>query len=458
MTYWCETALIDGAPVDGVRISLGADSRISALSHGVPAAAGDTRLTTVMPGMGNAHSHAFHRLLRGRTHGDGGDFWQWRASMYAAAARLDPETYFTVARGVFAEMLASGFTAVGEFHYVHHQADGRPYLPAHAMELAVAAAARDVGIRLALLDTCYLRGGINQPLASEQRAFGDGSATGWLDRWHALRDALGGDPHQLVTLGAALHSVRAVPRAGMQTILAELPDTVPLHIHVSEQPQENLDCLSEYGLTPTGLLESLGALTPRLSLVHATHLTDTDITAIGSSGATVVMCPTTEADLGDGIGPARRLLDAGARLALGSDQNAVIDPLLEMRGLEMGERLSSGQRGRFDPKELLAAATGGGYASLGLDLGLGLFVPTGHGFRIGGLCDLVEIDTHSARTIGSLPGQLPLTATANDVKRVIVDGRIVADAGALMSTNGESLPRRTELLLADAFAAIGNAR
>jgi formiminoglutamate deiminase len=434
VTFWCATALIDGAPVDAVRVHAAPDGTIARLERGVPARAGDTILGTVLPGMGDAHSHAFHRTLRGRTQADGGDFWRWRERMYAAASALDPDLYYELASAVFAEMLVSGWTAVGEFHYVHHRQDGRPYPDTHAMELAVAAAARDTGIRLTLLDTCYLRGGADRPLSELQRRFGDGSAEAWLRRWESLRDTLGTGlpvgPGPAVTLGAALHSVRAVPRLAMATILAGLPATVPLHIHLSEQPQENAECLAEYGLTPTGLLHELGALTPRLSVVHATHLTDADIKLLGNAGVTAVFCPTTEADLGDGIGPARRLADAGARLALGSDQNAVVDPFLEARGLEAGERLASGRRGRFSPPELTEALTRGGYASLGLGTG---------GLQVGAWLDLVELDTASVRTIGASPEQLPLVATASDVRRVIVDGRIVANDGILVSAANPAL-------------------
>jgi formiminoglutamate deiminase len=432
VTFWCATALIDGAPVDAVRVHAAPDGTIARLDRGVPASAGDIVLGTVLPGMGDAHSHAFHRSLRGRTHANGGDFWRWRENMYAAASALDPDLYYELASAVFAEMLVSGWTAVGEFHYVHHRQDGRPYPNAHAMELAVAAAARDTGIRLTLLDTCYLRGGADRPLSELQRRFGDGSAEAWLRRWESLRDTLCtgartlAGPGPTVTLGAALHSVRAVPRSAMATILAGLPPTVPLHIHLSEQPQENAECLAEYGLTPTGLLHELGALTPRLSVVHATHLTDADIKLLGNAGVTAVFCPTTEADLGDGIGPARRLADAGARLALGSDQNAVVDPFLEARGLEAGERLASGRRGRFSPPELTEALTRGGYASLGLGLGTG-------GLQVGAWLDLVELDTASVRTVGAGPDQLPLVATASDVRRVIVGGRIIASDGLLVS-------------------------
>ena len=428
MKYWCARAVIDGTPVDAVRVHASPDGTIARLERGVPARNGDEILGTVLPGMGDAHSHAFHRALRGRTQADGGDFWRWREKMYAAASALDPDLYYELASAVFAEMLVSGWTAVGEFHYVHHRQDGRPYPDAHTMELAVAAAARDTGIRLTLLDTCYLRGVTNRPLSDLQRRFGDGSAEAWLRRWEGLREALGSGP--AVTLGAALHSVRAVPRAAMATILSRLPATVPLHIHLSEQPQENAECLAEYGLTPTGLLHELGALTPRLSVVHATHLTDADVKLLGDAGVTAVFCPTTEADLGDGIGPARRLADAGVRLALGSDQNAVVDPFLEARGLEAGERLASGRRGRFAPPELTEALTRGGYASLGLRTG---------GLQVGAWLDLVELDTASVRTVGAHLDQLPLVATASDVRRVIVGGRIVVSDGLLVSAANPAL-------------------
>ena len=435
--FWCESLLIDGVAVAGVRLEVDPAGRITRVQRDAAEAA-DIRLGTVVPGFGNAHSHAFHRALRGQTHGDGGDFWLWRERMYRVAAQLDPGRYQALATAVFAEMLVSGYTAVGEFHYVHHRADGSPYEPAHAMELALAAAARAVGIRLVLLDTIYLQGGIGRELAAEQLAFGDGSAAGWLARWTSLRAQLdGGD---LVTLGAALHSVRAVRPDAVRAVLVGLPAEVPLHVHLSEQPQENADCVAAYGLTPTGLLDSLGALAPRLSVVHATHLSDADRALLGDAGVTVVMCPTTEADLGDGIGPALALAAAGSPITLGSDQNAVIDPFLEMRGLEMGERLASQRRGRFAPAALLAAASTAGYAALGLGH---------HRLQPGDPCDLVEISTTSVRTFGSSLEQLPLTATASDVLRVIVGGRLVAESGRLVGG------ARPEELMADALGRLG---
>ena len=437
----CAVLVRPGSVATGVRIETDAAGRIASIRDRVDPLAGDLLLGTVLPGFANAHSHAFHRLLRGTTHADGGDFWQWRDSMYRVAGLLDPAVMFLVARAAFAEMLVSGYTAVGEFHYLHHRVDGAPYAPAHSMEIAIAQAAREVGIRLVLLDTCYLDGGIGQSLAPEQRRFSDGSAAGWLDRWHALRAAIETDG---VTLGAAVHSVRAVTPTAMAEIRNALGREIPLHIHVSEQPQENTDCVAAYGDTPVGVLAGLEMLDSRLSIVHATHLTPADRALVSASGCTVVMCPTTEADLGDGIGPAFALADAGTPIAIGSDQNAVIDPLLELRGLEAGERLSSGRRGRFSPAALLEAGSSSGYASLGISR---------HLLTPGDPCDLVELDPSSPRTIGSAVGQLILSATASDVRRVIVGGEIVADGGRLSTHTAP----RPEDLLAEALAALAGA-
>lgn len=429
---WCERVLDAGTVSHDVAIEVDAAGRIERVTPGTPRLRGDLALGTVLPGMANAHSHAFHRVLRGRTHGgaatDSGDFWRWRERMYAVAGMLDPESYRALAVGVFGEMVAAGFTAVGEFHYVHHRPGGTPYQPAHAMELALASAASEVGVRLVLLDTFYLRGGVDAPLSAQQLRFGDRDAARWLERWHALREALGGSA--LVTLGAAVHSTRAVPPEALAVVAAGLPADVPLHVHVSEQPQENSDVLARYGRTPVGLLADAGLLTPRLAAVHATHLSDDDLALLGAAGATVVMCPTTEADLGDGIGPARRLADAGARIALGSDQNAVVDPFLELRGLEAGERLASGERGRFSPAELLTAAGPAGYAALGLGAG---------GVAPGSWADFIEVDPASVRTVGAALEQLPLAATASDVQRVVVGGRLLGSGAELAVRAADAL-------------------
>lgn len=408
--------MIDGRRVESVRLETDALGRIASVTPGVPPEPHDTRLGFAAPGFVNAHSHLFHRLLRGRTHDRGGDFWQWRELMYDAAGRLNPEHYRALALAVFAEMLEAGYTAVGEFHYLHHRPDGTPYTdPEHAMELAIASAAVEVGIRLTLLDTVYLTSGLgpNATLTGGQRRFSDGSARGWLHRWQRLRVAIDelGDPR--VSLGAAIHSVRAVPEAEIRLIVDELPREVPLHVHLSEQRQENRDCLQQTGLTPTGLLARAGAVSARLTAVHATHVTEGDIRILGEAGAGVVMCPSTEADLGDGIGPASALADAGAVVAIGSDQNAVVDPLLELRGLEAAERLAHEARGQFSPEQLWRIGSVNGSRQLGVGPG---------GIRVGAWCDLVELDLASSRTFGSAPEQVVLSATASDVVSVVVGG------------------------------------
>jgi formiminoglutamate deiminase len=291
------------------------------------------------------------------------------------------------------------------------------------MELALARAAVAAGIRLTLLDTLYLAGGIGTPLSQEQARFGDADAHAWLDRLASLRAEIARTfPSEMVGVGAALHSVRGVPEEALKTVARQLPADIPLHIHLSEQPAENQACLQAYGVTPTGLLARHGLLSARLSAVHATHLTPEDIQLLGDARSTVVMCPSTEADLADGIGPARELSDAGATIALGTDQHAVIDPWIEMRTLEHGERLGSGQRGRFSPQELLQAATIGAAASMS--------TPIASALELGAVCDLMAVAPDSMRTAGSMPQQFAFSATASDVTDVVIAGELVASNGS----------------------------
>jgi len=422
----CARALVAGCFADDVRITH-AHGAIASIAVGVPSEPGDTTLRTVVPGFVNAHSHAFHRGLRGRTHADGGDFWRWRETMYALAGTLTPESYRQLAESVFTEMRDAGYTAVGEFHYVHHLPGGAPY-EGHAMELALAEAAVTAGIRLVLLDTCYLRGGIGRPLDERQLRFGDRDVHAWLERWHGLRAALAADPRLrgLVTLGAAVHSVRAASPAALAVVGRELPADVPLHVHLSEQPAENDDCIAAHGLTPTGLLAKHGLLRPTLAAVHATHLSDGDIALLGEAAVGIVMCPTTEADLGDGIGPAPELRDAGAVLAIGSDQHAVIDPWEELARLELDQRLRARRRGVFDMHELWHAGAAGGRRALGLP-GRAAGADA-VGFAVGDPFDAVELDPATARTAGADLLQLPLVARSADVTATIVAGTLTRPA------------------------------
>jgi len=322
---------------------------------------------TTCPAFANCHSHAFHRALRGRAVG-GADFWGWRDGMYAVAEALDPDLYHRLARATYAEMVLAGIRAVGEFHYLHHGAGGTPYADPQAMAEAVISAAREVGLHICLLDTCYLRAGFDgAELARAQRRFVHPDADAWADGVGDLAARYAGDPE--VVVGAAIHSVRAVDEASLPTVAAALPDA-PLHVHVSEQPAENAACLAATGRTPVQLLADAGVWSPRTTAVHATHLTDADIATLGAAGTFACFCPTTEAELADGIGPSVALREAGVRITLGSDSNTVIDPFAEARGLAMDARLASGSREGWTAAQLWRAATTDGAASLGFgDLG-----------------------------------------------------------------------------------------
>ncbi|WP_375482977.1 formimidoylglutamate deiminase [uncultured Jatrophihabitans sp.] len=414
-SYFARTALLPDGPARDVRFDV-ANGRFAAVTPGADATGATVLPGVVLPGLANGHSHAFHRALRGRTHADGGTFWTWRERMYALAARLDPDTYLALARATYAEMALTGFTAVGEFHYLHHAPDGRPYDEPNVMAEALRAAARDAGIRLTLLDACYLAGGLDgdghRPLDPVQRRFADAD----VDHWAARVAALTGDDGMRV--GAAVHSVRAVPRPALAPVATAAGDR-PLHVHLSEQPAENAAAQAFYGTSPTHLLADAGALGPRTTAVHGTHLGPDDVVTLGAQQVTVCFCPTTERDLADGIGPARELVAAGARLSLGSDQHAVIDAFEEARGLEAHERLRSHERGRFTPPDLLAAVTR--HDALGW--------PDAGTLEVGRRADLVAVRDDSVRTAGAAPEQLVHAATASDVDTVLVDGRTVVTGG-----------------------------
>jgi formiminoglutamate deiminase len=414
-TYWCEYAWQRSTLTRGAVVEVDDTGLITAAhTSDAPPAGAHVLRGLVFPGFANVHSHAFHRALRGRTHNDGGTFWTWRQAMYQLASRLDPDGYLRLATAVYAEMAVAGVTVVGEFHYLHHPPGGGRYAEPNVMGEVLRGAALAAGIRMTLLDTCYLTGGIDTPLSPAQQRFSDGSVAAWAER--ALSEPDRGN----VRAGAAIHSVRAVPAAGI-TELASSVDGRPLHVHVSEQPAENEACLAAYGRTPVQLLADCGALGPDTTAVHATHLTSTDVGLLGSSRTAACFCPTTEADLADGIGPARELLDAGAPLSLGSDQHAVVDPLVEARSLEYGERLRTGQRGRLSPDELVTALTSAGNAALGWT-NAGRIEP-------GAPADLVAVRLDSVRTAGCHPSQAVYAATAADVHTVVSNGRVIAVDG-----------------------------
>ena len=426
--FWCESAWLGGEHAVEAVLVEATDGVISSVTAASACPADALRLRgLVLPGLANAHSHAFHRALRGRTQVGAGSFWTWRDTMYAAAARLQPDSYHRLARAVFGEMAMAGITCVGEFHYLHHDSGGRAYADPNAMSAALVAAARDAGIRITLLDTCYLHGGLSasgESLAPNevQQRFTDGTVDRWAERVEAAR-SLGGPTARI---GVAAHSVRAVdPAAIAQVAALAARHRMPLHTHLSEQPAENEQCRAAYGRTPTEVFAEAGALGDSFTAVHATHLTAHDIGLLGGSQCTCCFCPTTERDLADGIGPARRLRDAGARLSLGSDSHAVIDILEEARAVELDERLASHERGRHDAASLLRAATVDGHSSLG-------WVDAGE-IAVGRRADLVAVRLDSVRTAGSDSSSslatVTFAASASDVTHVVIDGNLVVDNG-----------------------------
>ncbi|WP_406106097.1 formimidoylglutamate deiminase [Streptomyces sp. NBC_01003] len=427
VTYWLEHAWLDPEVEPGVVVEVSQDGRIADVRTGVdtpPPGATVLRGLTV-PGLANAHSHAFHRALRSTVQVGSGTFWTWREVMYSVADRLTPDTYHALARAVYAEMALAGITTVGEFHYLHHAPGGTPYDDPNAMGEALIAAAAEAGIRITLLDTAYVSSAIGDKHSGKepdrhQRRFSDGTTEAWAERATLLK----GRDH--ARIGAAIHSVRAVPADQLGTV-AEWARTrgAPLHVHLSEQTAENEACLAVHGCTPTRLLADHGVLGPNTTGVHNTHLTDEDIALLGGSGTGTCMCPTTERDLADGIGPAVALQREGSPLSLGSDSHAVIDLFEEARAMELNERLRTRTRGHWTAAALLRAATADGHAALG-------WTDAGRIER-GALADFTTVALDSVRTAGPLPRlgaeTAVFAASAADVRHTVVGGRHVVRDG-----------------------------
>jgi formiminoglutamate deiminase len=394
--YWCELAWLGGEEPDaGVLIEVDG-SAISSVATGSVATDDCIVLRGLtLPGLVSAHSHSFQRALRGRTQAASeGSFWTWRESMYELARRLDEQQVEALARATFAEMVLAGITLVGEFDYIHHSD-------------AILRAAEASGIRLTLIDACYLRGGLER--------FRDADAAAWAARVSEI------EPGQRARLGVAIHSVRAVdPVSASAVALFAAERGLVLHAHVSEQRVENEGCLRDHGLTPTALLEQAGALGEHFTAVHATHVTDDDLTLLVESGSTICLCPTTERDLADGIGAPQ------GRFTLGSDSNAVIDVFEEARAVELDLRLASGIRGIYPPAELARAATCYGYETLGWD--------GGGRIAAGAPADFVAVDLESVRLAGTRAQDaldtVVFAAGAGDVTDVVIDGRRIVRDGA----------------------------
>jgi formiminoglutamate deiminase len=394
--YWCELAWLGGElPERGVLVGVEGES-IASVQPGAAAPAGALRLPGLtLPGLANAHSHCFQRALRGRTEdGSRGSFWTWRERMYALAEGLDERTFEALARATFAEMALAGITLVGEFDYIHYSE-------------AALRAATAAGVRITLLDACYLEGGLPR--------FRDASAQAWARRV----DALAATP--TARLGAAIHSVRAVDPDSAATVASFAAERGwPLHAHVSEQPAENDECLRRYDCTPLELLARAGALSPRFTAVHATHFNAADAWSLAEAEAFCCLCPTTERDLADGIGRPY------SRLTLGSDSQSMIDMFEEARAVELDERLATGVRGSRTAAELALGATANGCDSLGW--------PEGGRLEPGALADLVTVSLAGPRLAGTRPDDalaaVVFAATRDDVASVIVGGRQLVRDGA----------------------------
>jgi formimidoylglutamate deiminase len=375
--------------------------------------------TVSVAAMSNAHSHAFQRGLRGRAERlapDHDDFWSWRTEMYSLAGELDPDSMHELAAQTYREMVGAGYGAVGEFHYVHHQPDGTPYPDRNAMAYAVAQAAVEAGITVVMLPAAYHRSGWNGGEVAAlpgQRRFCDPDVETFLERVEELRgwaDGVAG-----VEVGVAAHSVRAVPSGWLEAI-AEYSERHGLvrHVHAHEQRRELEQCRAEHGCTPIELLERTGFLGPAASVIHAIHVSEADVEILARTGATVVSCPTTEGNLGDGYLPAMTYSQAGVPLAIGSDSQVRIDPFEEARELETLSR-----RERQLRSGLLAAA-----GDLWREL-------CRNGYRSIGLPDdaaqlsTVQLDLEHPDLLGVAPSDLPLALVT------CCSAGVVAGAGSI---------------------------
>lgn len=418
----------------GLAVELAGDGRIARVGPHADLAVRGKRIerlpaTALLPGLVNAHSHAFQRIVRGRAQwrpaGTEADFWTWRTMMYAVANALTPDDVEAVARHAFLEMIRAGITAVGEFHYLRNDPGGRPYDDPHEIAQRVIAAAREVGLRIVLLDAAYATGGVDEPLDPAQRRF----ATPDLDRHlgDALELAARWAEEPAVSIGVAPHSVRAVPREWLGPIARWAAERgTALHAHVAEQTAEVVACREAYGVGPVELLAREGVLSDRFTAVHATHVEAAEIDLLARARATVCACPTTERDLGDGFLPAAELVRAGVPIALGSDNQSAIDPFEEMRLVELHERLRHRRRvvvgvERGDRVEsapaLWAMATEAGARSLGIDAGR---------IEPGAWADLVAVDLEAPALAGwteaSLPALLAFAGAPPTVAHVWVGG------------------------------------
>lgn len=380
-----------------------------------------------LPGVPNIHSHAFQRVMAGlaeRLSDPADSFWTWRELMYRFAGRLTPQSQYDIAAQLFVEMLEAGYTSVCEFHYLHHQPNGRPYAEPSAMSRALIDAARDTGIRLTLLPVLYMTGGFDgRALSERQRRFGHD-----VDSYLSLVESLYGEENETLRIGVALHSLRAVPERALREMFEsaffrENAD-MPIHLHIAEQIAEVDECLAVRGARPVEWLLANAPVDERWTLVHATHLSETEVRGIADANAVVALCPSTEANLGDGLFPLRAFLDADGRFGIGSDSNVSISPIEELRWLEYGQRLAARRRNIAASTE--RPSVGRNLFELAVEGGL---QSCGQGDRVR---DRVVLDQSAPALTGAKPedlhDRLVFAGDSRLIKEVFVAGKkLVAD-------------------------------
>ena len=423
--YFADHALLPEGVRKSVRIGV-ADGLILSVEADAARQAGDEIVKgLVLPGMANVHSHAFQRAMAGLAEWDAGgsdNFWSWREAMYRFAERLDPESQEAIARFLYIEMLKAGYTSVGEFHYLHNRPGGVAYAPAAAMADAIASAAKTSGIALTFLPTLYVSGGADgRALSERQKRFGKS-----VDELLKLREAMRGKPG-VTNLGLALHSLRAAPAVLMHEAIAGVDAGAPVHIHAAEQTGEVDECVQFLGARPVAYLMANFGVDRRWCLIHSTHLSADETRGLAKSGAAAGLCPTTEANLGDGIFPLPDYLAAGGRIAIGGDSHIAVDPAEELKMLEYSQRLLHRRRNvaasvgtPHTAARLWSDAARGGAQALGLNAGE---------IAAGKRADLVVVNTEHVSLAGRDGAQAMdsyVFVAGNDaVRDVMIGGRWV---------------------------------
>ncbi|MCM3904127.1 MAG: formimidoylglutamate deiminase [Pyrinomonadaceae bacterium] len=425
---------------DGFGVACDDGGKIVELAIAAPELTNTVRLTNraLLPGLVNAHSHAFQRVIRGRTEyhtsNEKDSFWTWREMMYSAATRLTPEAIYDASRMAFLEMALSGITAVGEFHYIHNQPDGTPYDDPNLLAREVVRAARDVGLRIALLRVAYARAGFETGPNPRQARFIEAEPDVYLDHFIKLRKDLAGLTGQ-AWVGVAPHSVRAVPLNYLKEVVRFGNEQgLPIHMHLAEQPAEVSACIEEYGRSPVALLETEGLLSERFTGVHVIHITPKAAHMLGQTGAMVCACPTTERNLGDGIVPVDKLFEENVRVSLGTDSQIQIDLLEDARELEYHLRLQKKERvvltgrdraGQSDlASKLFECATINGAQSIN--------APGGK-LESGLPADFFTVDLNDPSIVGAskddLLSSIVFSLSRPAVKDVVVDGKRIVEDG-----------------------------